>query len=100
MPRRRATSRRTEAPAPATTSRRCPTGPPRIAYAHHLGKTVLVAGTTDQTQPVATLVVPPAVVRPVRYDEPWFRARGGGTACLPWWGIRHDAAPRSQGYSR
>jgi hypothetical protein len=39
-------------------------------------------------------------VRPIRYDEPWFRARGGGTAYLPWWGIRHDAAPRSQGYSR
>jgi len=71
-----------------------------IAYANHLGKTVLVAGTTDQAQPVATLVVPPAVVRPIQYDEPWFRARGGGTAYLPWWGIRHDAAPRSQGYSR
>ena len=71
-----------------------------IAYANHLGKTVLVAGTTDQAQPVATLVVPPAVVRPIRYDEPWFRARGGNTAYLPWWGIRHDAAPRSQGFSR
>jgi len=71
-----------------------------IAYANHLGKTVLVAGTTDQAQPVATLVVPPAVVRPIRYDEPWLRARARGTACLPWWGIRHDAAPRSQAYSR
>uniref|UniRef100_UPI002ACBFDE0 virulence factor n=1 Tax=Massilia luteola TaxID=3081751 RepID=UPI002ACBFDE0 len=33
-----------------------------IAYANHLGKNVLVAGTTDEAQPVATLVVPPAVV--------------------------------------
>jgi hypothetical protein len=71
-----------------------------IAYANHIGKTVLVAGTTDEAQPVATLVVPPAVVRPIQYDKPWFRARGGNTAYLPWWGIRHDAAPRSQGFSR
>jgi hypothetical protein len=71
-----------------------------IAYANHMGKTVLVAGTTDEAQPVATLVVPPAVVRPIQSDKPWFRARGGNTAYLPWWGIRHDAAPRSQGFSR
>jgi hypothetical protein len=71
-----------------------------IAYANHIGKTVLVAGTTDEAQPVATLVVPPAIVRPIQYDKPWFRARGGNTAYLPWWGIRHDAAPRSQGFSR
>jgi hypothetical protein len=71
-----------------------------IAYANHVGKNVLVAGTTDEAQPVATLVVPPAVVRPIQYDKPWFRARGGNTAYLPWWGIRHDAAPRSQGFSR
>jgi len=71
-----------------------------IAYANHIGKNVLVAGTTDDAQPVATLVVPPAVVRPIQYDKPWFRARGGNTAYLPWWGIRHDAAPRSQGFSR
>jgi hypothetical protein len=71
-----------------------------IAYANHIGKNVLVAGTTDEAQPVATVVVPPAVVRPIRHDEPWFRARGGNTAYLPWWGIRHDAAPKSQGYSR
>uniref|UniRef100_UPI002ACC1030 virulence factor n=1 Tax=Massilia luteola TaxID=3081751 RepID=UPI002ACC1030 len=45
-----------------------------IAYANHLGKNVLVAGTTDEAQPVATLVVPPAVVRPIQYDKPWFRA--------------------------
>jgi len=71
-----------------------------IAYANHIGKNVLVAGTTDEAQPVATVVVPPAVVRPIQYDKPWFRARGGNTAYLPWWGIRHDAAPRSQGFSR
>jgi hypothetical protein len=71
-----------------------------IAYANHMGKTVLVAGTTDEAQPVATLVVPPAIVRPIQSDKPWFRARGGGSAYMPWWGIRHDAAPRSQGFSR
>jgi hypothetical protein len=71
-----------------------------IAYANHIGKNVLVAGTTDEAQPVATVVVPPAVVRPIKHDQPWFRARGGNTAYLPWWGIRHDAAPRSQGFSR
>jgi len=71
-----------------------------IAYANHIGKNVLVAGTTDEAQPVATLVVPPAVVRPIKSNEPWFRARGGNTAYLPWWGIRHDARPGSQGYSR
>lgn len=71
-----------------------------IAYANHIGKNVLVAGTTDEAQPVATLVVPPAVVRPIQYDKPWFRARGGNTAYLPWWGLRHDARPGSQGYSR
>ena len=71
-----------------------------IAYANHIGKNVLVAGTTDEAQPVATVVAPPAAVRPIQYDKPWFRARGGNTAYLPWWGIRHDAAPRSQGFSR
>jgi hypothetical protein len=70
-----------------------------IAYANHIGKNVLVAGTTDEAQPVATVVVPPAVVRPLRPD-PWFRARGGGTAYLPWWGIRHDVKITTQGYSR
>jgi hypothetical protein len=71
-----------------------------IAYANHIGKNVLVAGTTDEAQPVATVVVPPAVVRPLRANEPWFRARGGGTAYLPWWGIRHDVKDTTQGYSR
>jgi hypothetical protein len=71
-----------------------------IAYANHIGKTVLVAGTTDQAQPIATVVVPPAVVRPIRLDEPWFRARGENTAHLAWWGIRHDVKDKTQGYSR
>lgn len=71
-----------------------------IAYANHIGKTVLVAGTSDEAQPVATVVVPPAVVRPIRADKPWFRARGGNTAYLPWWGLRHDAREYTQGYSR
>jgi hypothetical protein len=71
-----------------------------IAYANHIGKTVLVAGTTDQAQPIATVVVPPAVVRPIRPDEPWFRARGENTAHLAWWGIRHDVKDTTQGYSR
>ena len=71
-----------------------------IAYANHIGKTVLVAGTTDQAQPIATVVVPPAVVRPIRPDEPWFRARGENMAHLTWWGIRHDVKDTTQGYSR
>jgi hypothetical protein len=71
-----------------------------IAYANHMGKTVLVAGTTDDAQPTATMVVPPAVVNPIRKDEPWFRARGENTVYLPWWGLRKGAAKQSQGYSR
>jgi len=71
-----------------------------IAYANHIGKNVLVAGTTDLNQPTATVVIPPAVVRPINPDEPWFRARGGNTTYLPWWGLRHDATKGSQGYSR
>jgi hypothetical protein len=71
-----------------------------IAYANHIGKNVLVAGTTDQAQPIATVVVPPTVVRPIRPEEPWFRARGENTAHLAWWGIRHDVKDTTQGYSR
>jgi len=71
-----------------------------IAYANHIGKTVLVAGTTDEARPTATVVVPPAVVRPIRPDAPWFRARGENTAHLAWWGLRHGADERTQGYSR
>lgn len=70
-----------------------------IAYANHVGKTVLVAGTTDETQQVATLVVPPKVVRPIIPDKPWFRARGGNHVRLPWWGLRHDSTISQQGFS-
>ncbi|WP_374583811.1 virulence factor [Pseudoduganella sp.] len=70
-----------------------------IAYANHLGKNVLVAGTTDAEQPTAVVVSPPAKVRPIDPNAPWFRARGGGSAFLPWWGLRHDAGPQPQGYS-
>ncbi|MGW8394483.1 virulence factor [Pseudoduganella sp. HUAS MS19] len=70
-----------------------------IAYANHLGKNVLVAGTTDAERPTAVVVSPPAKVRPIDPNAPWFRARGGGSAFLPWWGLRHDAAPQPQGYS-
>ena len=70
-----------------------------IAYANHFGKNVLVAGTTDQSHPTAVMVLPPAKVRPIEPDKPWFRARGGNHAYLMWWGIRHDAEWRMQGYS-
>ena len=70
-----------------------------IAYANHIGKHVLVAGTTNAEQPTAVLVTPPAKVRPIDPNAPWFRARGGGSAFLPWWGLRHDAGPEQQGYS-
>lgn len=71
-----------------------------IAYANHVGKTVLVAGTTDETQPVAMLVVPPAVVRPIIPGKPWFRARGGNHVYLPWWGLRDDSTITQPGYSK
>ena len=71
-----------------------------IAYANHFGKNVLVAGTSDAAHPTAVLVTPPAKVRPIDADKPWFRARGGNNAFLPWWGLRNDAPPGSQGYSK
>lgn len=71
-----------------------------IAYAHHFGKPVLVAGTSELDKPVALVVAPPAVVRPIRYDQPWFRARGGNHVYLPWWGLRHDAPEYYQGFSQ
>jgi hypothetical protein len=71
-----------------------------IAYANHFGKHVLVAGTSDAAQLTAVLVTPPAKVRPIDAAAPWFRARGGNTVFLPWWGLRHDAKPGSQGFSR
>ncbi len=70
-----------------------------IAYANHLGKNVLVAGTTELAQPTALLVTPPAKVRPIDPEEGWFRARGENNAYLMWWGIRHNATYHRQGYS-
>ncbi|MBB5609634.1 MULTISPECIES: virulence factor [unclassified Janthinobacterium] len=71
-----------------------------IAYANHVGGPVLVAGTSETQQVTALVVAPPAVVRPIDHDKAWFRARGGNTVFLPWWGLRYDARPGSQGYSR
>lgn len=70
-----------------------------IAYANHFGKNVLVAGTTDPAHATAVLITPPATVRPIVADKPWFRARGENHAYLMWWGIRHDETFRMQGYS-
>ena len=71
-----------------------------IAYANHVGKSVLVAGTTEESQLTATVVAPPAIVRPINPDKPWFRARSGSHTYLAWWGARHDADLILQGYSR
>ncbi|WP_300753674.1 hypothetical protein [Janthinobacterium sp.] len=71
-----------------------------IAYANHVGGAVLVAGASEAQQVTALVVAPPAVVRPIDHDKAWFRARGGNTVFLPWWGLRYDARPGSQGYSR
>lgn len=71
-----------------------------IAYANHLGKQVLIAGTTELGNPAAVLVSPPAEVRPIDPEKPWFRARSGAHAYLPWWGLRHDAKTTTQGYSK
>ena len=71
-----------------------------IAYANHIGKTVLVAGTTDLDQLVATIVMPPALVRPIIPGQPWFRAQSSVHTYLPWWGLRHDARAMEPGWSR
>lgn len=71
-----------------------------IGYANHIGKPVLVAGTTELDRPNAVLVCPPAVVRNIDAEKPWFRARSEAHAYLPWWGLRHDAKPTTQGYSK
>ena len=70
-----------------------------IAYANHVGKSVVVAGTTDTSQLTATVVAPPAVVRPINPNEPWFRARSGSGTYLAWWGVRNDSTIKLQGYS-
>ncbi|KAB8045409.1 hypothetical protein GCM43_01090 [Janthinobacterium aquaticum] len=71
-----------------------------IGHANHIGKPVLVAGTSDASKLTAVLVLPPATVRPIDHDKPWFRARGEAYAYLPWWGLRHDEDIIMQGFSR
>lgn len=71
-----------------------------IGHAHHMGKPVLVAGTSDSSRLTGVLVLPPATVRPIDHDKPWFRARGEAYAYLPWWGLRHDEDINMQGFSR
>ena len=61
-----------------------------IAYAHHRGVPVLVAGTTDAEAAHAALISPPARPRVFDPARTWFRARGEGNAYLPWWGLRKD----------
>ena len=80
-----------------------------IAYAHHRNTPVLVAATRetnalpgDTRAPAASaiLIRPPAKPSPFDPKKNWFRARGEGTAHLPWWSRRHDAAAdRMQGWS-
>ncbi|MGV7206905.1 hypothetical protein ACLB1G_03505 [Oxalobacteraceae bacterium A2-2] len=72
-----------------------------IAHANHFGDSVLVAGTTEPDKLTAVVVAPPAKVRPIKPDEPWFRARSGKYAYLMWWGLRDDAPQDySQGFSQ
>ena len=71
-----------------------------IAHANHVGQPVLVAGTSDPDSVTGVLVLPPAKIRPIDHDKPWFRAWGENNAYLPWWGIRHDTADDMQGYSQ
>jgi len=61
-----------------------------IAYTHHRGVPVLVAGTTDAEAAHAVLISPPARPRVFDPARTWFRARGEGNAYLPWWGLRKD----------
>jgi len=72
-----------------------------VAYAHHRGTPVLVAGTTESGLATAVVITPPARARPFDPEKDWFRARGEGNAYLPWWGLRRDEdwSRYSQGYS-
>jgi len=71
-----------------------------IAYANHIGGVVLVAGTTDPDTSVATIVMPPPIVRPIVPGQPWFRARAANHIYLPWWGLRNDTKSTVPGYSQ
>jgi len=72
-----------------------------IAYANHLGKKVLVAGTTDLQNPTAVMVLPPAQAHRIDETLDWFQADPNKQQeqFLPWWGLRHDAPALLQGYS-
>tara|TARA_R110001583_G_C5670685_1_gene410965 strand:+ start:13113 stop:14525 length:1413 start_codon:yes stop_codon:yes gene_type:complete len=72
-----------------------------IAYAHHKGTPVLVAGTTEADTAAAVVVTPPARTRVFDPAKDWFRARGERNAYLPWWGLRRDVdwSRYMQGYS-
>ncbi|AKN64000.1 hypothetical protein ACP92_01395 [Herbaspirillum seropedicae] len=72
-----------------------------IAWAHHKGKPVMVAGTTETDRATAVVVTPPDRARVFDPEKNWFRARGEGYAYLPWWGLRKDLdwTTYMQGYS-
>ncbi|TVT51596.1 MAG: virulence factor [Azoarcus sp. PHD] len=72
-----------------------------IAYAHHKGTPVLVAGTAEPDTAAAVVVTPPARTRVFDPAKDWFRARGERNAYLPWWGLRRDVdwSRYRQGYS-
>ncbi|BEV13455.1 virulence factor [Herbaspirillum sp. DW155] len=72
-----------------------------IAWAHHKGKPVMVAGTTETDKAIAVVITPPERARVFDPEKSWFRARGEGYAYLPWWGLRKDLDWKTymQGYS-
>jgi len=72
-----------------------------IAYAHHKGTSVLVAGTAEADTAAAVVVTPPARARVLDPSKDWFRARGERNAYLPWWGLRRDVdwSQLMQGFS-
>jgi hypothetical protein len=72
-----------------------------VAWAHHKGAPVLVAGTTEAGLATAVVVAPPTHARIFDPEKDWFRARGEGNAYLPWWGLRRDEDWRTfmQGFS-
>lgn len=57
-----------------------------IGRAHHMGNTVLVAGTTHSDHPVAVVVVPHEPPDGARFDAVRLRARSDSSGCVPWWG--------------
>ena len=61
-----------------------------IAYAHHKGTPVLVAGTAEKDTAAAVIVTPPARARVFDPSKDWFRARDEVNTGLPWWGMRRD----------